>query len=709
MMRMFFTWTCFFSTYIYAQERPAHFNISSQKISDDTYKILFKVSIDEPWHIYSLYQNPDDGPMPTSIKFDKSDDYEPIGKTKQSKGIKEMDKVFQVEVEYFSKKAEFWQEIRVKRSGKIKVSGTYEYQACTEEKCIFPPPEPFEIYINADIPGTTTTSLSNSTAGNTDEKSLSSVQSTIGSGQNTADSSSAISTSNTTNGNVTDKTDEPNVQSSSNGIVNINELSLWMIFIQGFLGGLAALFTPCVFPLIPMNISFFTKRHKDRKKSIREASLYSISIVVIYLLLGIFVTLIFGAGALNDLSTNVWFNLAFFLILLIFGFSFLGAFEINMPSSLVNKMDALSSKGGYLGIFFMAFTLVLVSFSCTGPIVGTLLVQTAASGQILAPAIGMLGFSSALALPFGLFAAFPSWMKSLPKSDSWLNSVKVTLGFIEIALALKFASNADLVVQAGILTREVFLAIWIALFALLTLYLLGFFKTHHDGDVQYLSVTRLMIATLSLSFTLYMLPGLWGAPLNLISGILPPLEYSESPHGFMSNNTGTTLQYNNTLPEGTEVNKHGIIHFKNNYEAALNYAKKVNKPLMIDFTGHACANCRKTEDFIWPDERVKNLLNNEVVLVSLYVDDKRELPENEHFEAEWYGRKRKITTIGDKFKYMEEMRYGQSTQPLYVLLDHNENLLVEIRGYNPDKEAYINWLKQGIEKFKEQQGNTSQK
>jgi thiol:disulfide interchange protein DsbD len=372
-----------------------------------------------------------------------------------------------------------------------------------------------------------------------------------------------------------------------------------------------------------------------------------------------------------------------------------------MPSSVVNKMDSLSNKGGFLGIFFMAFTLALVSFSCTGPIVGTLLVQTAATGEILGPSFGMFGFSLALSLPFGLFAAFPSWMKSLPKSDSWLNAVKVTLGFIEIALALKFASNADLVVQAGILTREVFLSLWIAIFALLTFYLLGFFKTHHDGDLKFLSVTRLMIATLSLSFTLYMLPGLWGAPLNLISGILPPLEYSESPHGFMNNVISYSDNNNASLPDGAEINKHGIIHFKNNYEKALEYAKKTNKPLMIDFTGHACANCRKTEDFIWPDETVKNILNNEVVLVSLYVDDKRYLPENEHFEAEWYGRKRKITTIGDKYKYMEETRYGQSTQPLYVLLDHNENLLNDVRGYNPDKEEYIKWLSEGIKKFKE--------
>lgn len=675
---------------IFAQERPAHFKISSQKISDSEYKILFNVKIDEPWHIYSIHQNPDDGPMPTSIKFNPSNDYELVGKLQQSKGIKEMDKVFQVEVEYFTKKADFWQNIKLKKNGKIKISGTYEYQACTEEKCIFPPAEPFELWIENNSASTT----ENTTSANTSTPSAINIDSS-------QHLKKSITSTDSTSKNVST---EKNISTSNTpSAQNVSQLSKWLIFTEGFLGGLAALLTPCVFPLIPMNISFFTKRHKDRKKSIKEATLYSISIIIIYLLLGIFVTLIFGASALNDLSTNVWFNLIFFIILLIFGFSFLGAFEINMPSSLVNKMDNLSNKGGFIGIFFMAFTLALVSFSCTGPIVGTLLVQTASTGEIVAPAIGMFGFSLALALPFGLFAAFPSWMKSLPQSDSWLNAVKVTLGFIEIALALKFASNADLVIQAGILTREVFLALWIALFTLLSLYLLGFFKTHHDGEVKYLSVTRLMFATLSLSFTLYMLPGLWGAPLNLISGILPPLEYSESPHGFMNTPSITfKSENNNSLPEGAEINKHGIIHFKNNYQAALNYAKKVNKPLMLDFTGHACANCRKTEDFIWPDERVKSILNNEVVLVSLYVDDKRDLPENEHFEAEWYGRKRKITTIGDKYKYLEETKYGQSTQPLYVLLDHNENLLIEVRGYNPDKEAYIEWLKRGIEKFKSQ-------
>ena len=667
----------------FSQEQPAHWKISSQKLSDNEYKIIFQVSIDNPWHIYSINQKADDGPMPTAIKIKKSKDYEAIGEVTQSKPIKEFDKVFQVNVEYFSGKAEFYQKIKILKNGKVVIKGTYEYQACTEEKCVFPPSEPFEVVINAEISqaNTATTIVSQQDSVHQKDSANHTVQQVIG-----KDTTSIITKSTTT---------KPSSEK------DLSKLSAWSIFIEGFLGGLLALLTPCVFPMIPMNISFFTKRHKDRKKGIREAMLYAASIIVIYVALGILVTLIFGASALNDLSTNVWFNLFFFLLLMIFGFSFLGAFEINLPSSMVNKMDNLSSKGGFLGIFFMAFTLSLVSFSCTGPIVGTLLVQAASTGELLNPTLGMLGFSTALALPFGLFAAFPSWMQSMPKSDSWLNAVKVTLGFLEIALAFKFASNADLVVQAFILTREVFLAIWIAIFLLLTLYLLGFFKTHHDGETKYLSVPRIMFAILSLSITLYLVPGLWGAPLNLMSGVLPPLEYSEAPHGFGGSESNNTTTVNQTLTPEMEVNKHGIAHFKNNYKAALEYAKKVNKPLMVDFTGHACANCRKTEDFIWPDEQVKNILNNDVVLVSLYVDDKRELPENEFFEVEWYGKKREITTIGDKFKYLEETKYGQSTQPLYVLLNHQEQLVNSIRGYNSDKEEYINWLKEGIRNFKD--------
>jgi thiol:disulfide interchange protein len=482
-------------------------------------------------------------------------------------------------------------------------------------------------------------------------------------------------------------------------------MSWWTIFLAGLIGGFAALLTPCVFPMIPMNVSFFTKQSKTKRQGIRNALVYAVFLVTLYVGLGLGVTLIFGAGALHSLSTNVWFNLAFFVLLLVFAISFLGAFEIVLPSSFVNKMDAKSDKGGYIGIFFMAFTLALVSFSCTGPIIGTLLVQAAAGGGISGPFWGMFGFSLALALPFGLFAAFPGWLNSLPKSGGWLNSVKVVLGFLELALALKFASNADLVVEAGILTREVFISIWIVIFGLQSAYLLGAFKTAHDSELKHVSVTRLFFAIFSLFITIYLIPGLWGAPLKIFSGILPPLEYSESPHGFggstSQNNLQNTSNFDPEFAADIEVNKNGIVHFKNNYEKALAYAKKTGKPLMVDFTGHACANCRKTEDFIWPDAEVTKRLNNDFVLVSLYVDDKRELDPKDYMTVQWYGKERQITDIGDKFKYMEETVYGQSSQPLYVLLDHDEKPLNAVRGYKTGVEDYIKWLDEGIAAFKD--------
>jgi len=355
----------------------------------------------------------------------------------------------------------------------------------------------------------------------------------------------------------------------------------------------------------------------------------------------------------------------------------------------------------------MAFTLALVSFSCTGPIIGTLLVEASSQGNYAGPFWGMFGFSLALALPFGLFAAFPGWLNSLPKSGGWLNTVKVTLGFLELALALKFASNADLVVQAGILTREGFISLWIVIFGLLTLYLLGAFKTSHDSDVNHLSVTRLTFVIISFFITIYLIPGLWGAPLKLFSGVLPPLEYSESPHGFGASMTsslsaGSTAPVDAEFAAHIEVNKNGIVHFKNEYDKALAYAKKTGKPLMVDFTGHACANCRKTEDYVWPDPEVTKRLNKEVVLVSLYVDDKRKLNPKDYMKVNWYGKEREITDIGDKFKYMEETIFKQSTQPLYVILDHNEKPLNAPRGYNPDIADYVKWIDEGLQNFKKE-------
>ncbi|MGE0568918.1 MAG: protein-disulfide reductase DsbD family protein [Bacteroidia bacterium] len=677
-----------------AQDDPVHWSFESKKVSDCEYDLIFKAKIDEPWHIYSLVKAGDDGPNPTAFMFNKSKDYTLVGKVKESNPEKVFDKVFEMNVAYHAKKATFTQRVKLNVGGKIKITGSYEAQACTEEKCIFPPADNFEFTLE----GTPACSGEEVAVANTDTSTQIST-----SGNCDCDTNAIIKLKGATIASNTTSIG-PKQENQELTQIDSGDKSWWGIFLAGFVGGFLALLTPCVFPMIPMNVSFFTKRSKNKKEGIRNAFIYSSFIIVLYVVLGLGVTIIFGAGALNSLSTNVWFNLAFFLLLLVFAASFLGAFEIVLPSSFVGKIDQKADKGGLVGIFFMAFTLALVSFSCTGPIIGTLLVEAAGTGNMAGPFWGMFGFALALSLPFGLFAAFPGWLNSLPKSGGWLNSVKVVLGFLELALALKFASNADLVVQAGILTREVFVSLWIVIFLLQSLYLIGVFKTSHDSDLKHVSVTRMFFAIISFFVTIYMIPGLWGAPLKIFSGILPPLEYSESPHGFGSSNISASNLKNNIDPEFAEhieVNKNGIIHFKNDYDKALAYAKKVGKPLMVDFTGHACANCRKTEDYVWPDANVKSRLNNDVVLVSLYVDDKRPLKEEEYMNVVWFGKERVITDIGDKFKYMEETLYGQSSQPLYVLLDHNEQLLNQVRGYDPAIEDYIQWMDDGINKFKE--------
>lgn len=674
--------------FLNAQQSPVHWKFTTNKLSDCEYELVFNATIDEGWHLYSLIPTTGDGaPNPTEIKFKKSKDYELIGKVKESPTKTDFDKDLELTTIYHEHKGSFTQRIKLLTSEKIKIKAKLSYQSCNHGQCIFPPADDVEFELQGSQSCQTST--------------LAGTTITPDSAQHASITSDTLpvdtSKKNLNNIVITESHYEDNKPAATS-------MSWFAIFLAGFIGGFAALLTPCVFPMIPMNVSFFTKQSKNKKQGIRNALVYALFIIILYVGLGLGVTLIFGAGALHTLSTNVWFNLAFFVLLLVFAASFLGAFEIVLPSSFVNKMDSKADKGGTIGIFFMAFTLALVSFSCTGPIIGTLLVEASSTGNIAGPFWGMFGFALALALPFGLFAAFPGWLNSLPQSGGWLNSVKVTLGFLELALALKFASNADLVVQAGILTREVFIGLWIVIFGLLGVYLIGGFKTSHDSDLKHVSVTRLSIAILSFFITIYMIPGMWGAPLKLFSGILPPLEYSESPHGFGGSNTHM-LNSGNTNSDSEfskymETNKNGIVHFKNDYEHALAYAKKVGKPLMVDFTGHACANCRKTEDYVWPDAEVTKRLNNDVVLVSLYVDDKRELDPKDYMKVQWYGKEREITDIGDKFKYLEETLYGQSTQPLYLILDHNEKLLNPVRGYNPSISEYIKWMDEGINAFK---------
>jgi thiol:disulfide interchange protein DsbD len=693
-----------FSTLVKGQDAPVTFKLSTTKISDCEYELVFSGTIPDGWHVYSLTIKGDDGPMPAKIMVEKSNDYETVGNATESTPIKAHDKVFDVDVAYFEKSVVFKQKIRLKSDKEVKVKGTYEYQTCTEEKCMFPPATPFEFKLKgtstcltASVPTKENKSTSQNVVQVVDSNAIyqllkareNSTATIAKTNSDTSTSAKAVTTGATLN----------NTPASADDAA-IEGKSWWQVFLIGLGWGLAALLTPCVFPLIPMNVSFFLKSSKTKAKGKINAIIYALSIIVIFVGMGLLI-----GEKLNTFSTGAVFNLVIFILLLVFAASFLGAFEITLPSGFVNMIDKQGDRGGFLGIFFMALALVVVSFSCTGPLVGNALVASAGTGSKVGAFWGMFGFSSGLAIPFGFFAFFPSMLNSMPKSGGWLNTVKVTLGFLELALALKFASNVDLVYQLGILTREVFITLWIVIFGLLSLYLVGLFRTAHDSEVKHVSVSRLFFIIFSFALTIYLIPGLWGAPLKLFSGILPPLEYSESPHGFGGSSSATaapstTKNVDSEFAPYLEVNKNGIVHFKNDYEHALAYARKYRKPLMIDFTGHACANCRKTEDYIWPDPEVIKRLNNDLVLVSLYVDDKRALPEKDFMKVFWYGQDRVIKDIGDKFKYQEETLYKQLAQPLYVLLDNNEKLLNTPRGYKSGIPEYIQWLDEGINKFK---------
>lgn len=476
--------------------------------------------------------------------------------------------------------------------------------------------------------------------------------------------------------------------------------SLWGIFIAGFLGGFAALLMPCIFPMLPLTVSFFTKKSHSRAKAISQALIYGLSIILIYVVLGLLVTVAFGADALNELSTNGIFNFVFFLLLVVFAVSFLGAFEITLPSKWVNKVDEKSNSKGLTGLFFMALTLALVSFSCTGPIIGTLLVQAASMGDLLGPAIGMFGFAFALAIPFALFAMFPGWLKSLPKSGGWLNSVKVVLGFLELALALKFLSNVDLAYHWNWFDREIFLVLWIVIFGLLGLYLLGKIRFSHDSPMEYLSISRLFLAIITLSFTVYMIPGLWGAPLSSISAFLPPQATQDFDLYTPSLSGGTSA-----IQKSSKTKKYSdIFHAPLNldvffdYDEGMAYAKEVNKPVILDFTGHACVNCRKMEASVWPDKNVYSRLANDYVIIQLYVDDKTALPENEQVVSAFSGKK--IKTIGNKWSDFQAATYNANSQPYYVILNHEGNVLVTPIGADYNAESYLNFLDSGLEKFR---------
>jgi thiol:disulfide interchange protein DsbD len=666
---------------VFGQKQYVSWTFSQKKISADEIELSFKAKIEPTWHLYSQIETPD-GPLPTYFEFEKSKDFKLIGKVIEPKPIEHAEPVFDnLVVRFFENTAVFKQKIKVLTNKPFTVKGFIDGMACNESQCQkFSPPVDFSFKLEVTelIAGVTETTTTETVTPDTTQ-------------QTTANDNTLTAVKHHTDDVVISATPEKKERATYLGL-----------FIAGFIGGLLALLTPCVFPMIPMTVSFFTKQSKTKAAGIRNALIYAISIIVIYIVLGLGVTLIFGADAMNNLATNVWFNLAFFVLLVVFAISFLGAFEITLPSGFVNKMDAKSDKGGLVGIFFMAFTLGLVSFSCTGPIIGTLLVEAASTGALAGPFFGMFGFSLALALPFGLFAAFPGWLNSLPKSGGWLNSVKVVLGFLELALAMKFLSNADLVVQAGILTREIFIVLWIVIFALLGGYLMGWFKLSHDSEMKYVSVPRLMMAIFAFAFTIYLIPGLWGAPLKLISGFPPPDFYSESPEGFGGRKAETVSAnaVHTDLPEHAHRGPNGIPAF-DDYYLALEYAKKVNKPILVDFTGWACVNCRKMEGQVWSDSDVKRKLSEDFVLVSLYVDDKKKLPTELQTEVTWSGSKRTLSSVGDRWSYLQNNMYKSSTQPQYWIIDGDENHYSDSTSYDPDINKYILWLEKGLNKFKE--------
>ncbi len=663
---------------------PVTWSTSVKKISETEYDLIAKATIEDKWHLYSQ-EVPPDGPLPTLFTFEENAAYKGIGKVQESQGITEHDPVFDMVITFFANTATFTKRIKLTGDKGTTVKGEVEFMVCDDTRCL--PPSYVDLVFQIPAPQKTEAAVTPENGDNTEI-----TEETLG----LAKADTVLTeTTEVVKDSVQSVSDASKTALEQNK--KLEKKGLWTIFIVAFLFGFTALLTPCVFPMIPMTVSFFTKQSKSRAKGIKNAIIYGIAIIVIYVFLGAIVTGIFGADALNAFSTNVWFNVIFFLLILFFAFSFLGAYEITLPSSWATKADKQADRGGMIGIFFMALALAIVSFSCTGPIIGYLLVEAASKGGI-APFVGMFGFSLALALPFALFAAFPGWMNSLPKSGGWLNTVKVFLGFLELALAFKFLSNADLVLQLHWLEREVFIAIWIAIFGALALYLFGKIQLPHDSPLTHISVGRLSLGLLVLSFTIYMIPGLWGAPLKLISGFPPAMNYSESPYGvgFTKLGGGGSASANE-FPEGAYLGPHDIISF-HDYETGLAYAKKIGKPVLIDFTGHACVNCRKMEERVWSEPKILNLLKEDIVLISLYVDDKRPLPEGEEVISEISGKK--LRYIGQKWSEFQILRYEANAQPFYVLMDHNEENLIEPVGYTPDIDEYYAWLQKGVDAFK---------
>ena len=653
-------------------QEPVKFKTELKTISDTEAQIVFTGNIDAGWHVYST-DLPSGGPISATFNVEKIQGAELMGKlTPQGKEIENFDKVFEMKLRYFENTATFVQKFKI-TDASYQIEGYLEYGACNEENCLPPTEVPFSFSGKGNA-ATATVATSETKAETVNQPAA----------ENSVAETTAIDSAAT----VALSDNETSVQDywtpvikelNSYGETTSQQDRSWIyIFFAGFIGGLLALFTPCVWPIIPMTVSFFLKRSKDKKKGIRDAWTYGASIVVIYVALGLAITLIFGASALNALSTNAVFNILFCLMLIIFAASFFGAFELTLPSKWSNAVDSKAEQtSGLLSIFLMAFTLSLVSFSCTGPIIGFLLVEVSTTGSVIAPAIGMLGFAIALALPFTLFAMFPSWLKSMPKSGGWMNVIKVTLGFLELAFALKFLSVADLAYGWRILDRETFLALWIVIFGLLGFYLLGKIKFPHDDDDNTTSVPRFFMALISLAFAVYMVPGLWGAPLKAVSAFAPPM---------------TTQDFNLYNNE---------VHAKfDDYDAGMEYAKRNGKPVMLDFTGYGCVNCRKMEAAVWTDPKVSKLMTDDYVLITLYVDNKEPLPE--HIKVMENGKERTLRTVGDKWSYLQRSKFGANAQPFYVLIDNEGKPLNKSYSYDEDIDKYVDFLQTGLDNYKKE-------
>ena len=672
-------------------ETPVKWDIKLEDSKSSEKSITFSATIDKGWHLYDM-NLPEGGPVSTSFTFTELEGAELTGNVVADRQpAKIFDNNFQMELSWYENAVVFTQKLKVTDPNKLKIAGEVEYMVCNDETCLPPEREDFlfgkkDIDVNATLASLrdekdSATPKKEDTLIAQEEQKMTASEEAIPA----AVSFEKIETT-TTEEKGTALTNNPSLWSPvidemkafGDATLKLTDTSWLFIFLSGFLGGLLAILTPCVWPMIPMTVSFFLKRSKNRKKAIRDAVTYGLSIIVIYLALGLLLTGIFGAGVLNDLSTNAIFNILFFLLLVVFAISFFGAFEIMLPASWTNKLDSKAdSTSGILSIFFMAFTLALVSFSCTGPIIGTLIVQAASMGKTIGPAIGMFGFALALSIPFSIFAIFPNLLQNMPKSGGWLNSVKVVLGFLELALALKFLSVADLAYGWRILDREVFLVLWIVIFALLGFYLLGKLKFSHDSDIKHVSTPRLFLAIISFSFSIYMVPGLWGAPLKAISAFSPPL-YTQDFN-----------LYDNEV--------HAAF---NDYDLGMAYAKQTNKPVLIDFSGYGCVNCRKMEASVWTDPRVKQKLETEFVLITLMLDDKAKL--KTPITITENGKEKRLRTVGEKWSYLQRSKFGVNAMPFYVILDHDGKPLAPSYAFDENVTRYIQFLDSGLNQFKKQ-------